>query len=114
MTTHALKVDYPYMDSLVAGLKPFEVRRNDRGFQTGDYLALTEDCPPGKHPAPSGRSDCSDCYVQRVVTRRITYVYTGRMDRGSMDLAPGFVVLGLECAQRHPQPTAALLPEGTT
>jgi Domain of unknown function (DUF3850) len=39
---HELKVWPPYFDQIAAGVKTFDVRRNDRGFQVGDVLILHE------------------------------------------------------------------------
>lgn len=35
---HKLKIDKPFYDAVKAGLKPFEIRSNDRGFQKGDLI----------------------------------------------------------------------------
>lgn len=40
--THALKTWPYYFDASWRGLKPWEVRRNDRGFAAGDFLVLEE------------------------------------------------------------------------
>lgn len=39
---HYLKTVQPYFRDAWLGLKTFEVRRNDRNYQTGDYLVLQE------------------------------------------------------------------------
>ena len=39
---HELKVDREYFIPIVQGKKTFEVRKNDRDFQLGDFLALNE------------------------------------------------------------------------
>jgi hypothetical protein len=39
---HQLKTTTGYFDDIAKGLKPFEVRENDRGFSVGDFLALNE------------------------------------------------------------------------
>ena len=36
--THELKIHKQWADAKLAGLKPFEIRRNDRGFQKGDTI----------------------------------------------------------------------------
>jgi len=41
-TMHELKVVPPYFDRLADGTKPYEVRKDDRGFQRGDALHLRE------------------------------------------------------------------------
>lgn len=40
--THDLKTIQPYFDALRAGEKRFEIRKNDRDYQVGDYLHLQE------------------------------------------------------------------------
>ncbi|KEJ91115.1 DUF3850 domain-containing protein [Synergistes jonesii] len=43
--THHLKLDKYYWDAVKSGDKPFEVRKNDRGFQKGDVLCFHKyDC----------------------------------------------------------------------
>ena len=39
--THNLKIKKQYADRVVTGEKPFEVRINDRDYQTGDILRFT-------------------------------------------------------------------------
>lgn len=39
---HALKVEPKHFNDLCRGIKSFEVRRKDRPFAVGDYLALNE------------------------------------------------------------------------
>lgn len=40
--THDLKTIQPYFDALKDGSKRFEIRKNDRNFEIGDYLHLQE------------------------------------------------------------------------
>ena len=39
---HLLKTEKEYFQKIADGLKPFEIRRNDRDYQTGDFLVLQE------------------------------------------------------------------------
>lgn len=39
---HALKILPEYFEAMAAGTKSFEVRKNDRPYHTGDYVALNE------------------------------------------------------------------------
>lgn len=39
---HALKTLKPYFDAMTQGAKTYEVRKNDRDFNVGDFLALNE------------------------------------------------------------------------
>ncbi|HAM2078072.1 TPA: DUF3850 domain-containing protein [Listeria monocytogenes] len=40
--THELKILSEYYWDIVEGRKTFEIRKNDRDFQVGDYLILKE------------------------------------------------------------------------
>lgn len=42
---HELKIYPEYFKAVTSGQKTFEVRRNDRDFQVGDFLALNEHDP---------------------------------------------------------------------
>ena len=39
---HALKILPEFFKAMTAGTKSFEVRKNDRPYHTGDYVALNE------------------------------------------------------------------------
>lgn len=39
---HELKIEYQYFDAITEGKKTFEIRKNDRNYKVGDYLALNE------------------------------------------------------------------------
>jgi Domain of unknown function (DUF3850) len=81
---HRLKTWVPYFDAVVSGAKPFEVRRDDRGFQRGDRVRLIE-VTRAVFPRPTGRE----------AEAEITYVLTG----GQFGIEPGYVVLGLSAVQ---------------
>lgn len=38
--THDLKIQQCYLDNILSGRKRFEIRRNDRDFQVGDWMKL--------------------------------------------------------------------------
>lgn len=81
---HDLKVWPDYFAAIDAGEKPFEVRRNDRGFAVGDTLRLRE-----YEPGP-------DEYTGREVKRRVSYLISGDDAMGyAFGIRPGFVVMGL-------------------
>jgi hypothetical protein len=79
MKTHDLKIWPEYFGAVVSGLKPFEVRRNDRQFEVGDHLRLREWGPTAKE------------YTGRQATARISYVLHG----GQFGIEEGVVVMGL-------------------
>lgn len=78
MTVHLLKILPEFFEPLRLGHKPFEVRRDDRGYVVGDLLNLREWTP--EHGF-SGRG----------ASAWVTYVLPG----GQFGIEPGFVVLGL-------------------
>ena len=39
-TTHVLKINTNFCAPIIAGIKNFEIRKNDRGFQTGDIIVF--------------------------------------------------------------------------
>ena len=39
---HAIKISPKYFEGVRSGAKRFELRKNDRDYQVGDYLALNE------------------------------------------------------------------------
>lgn len=39
---HAVKIEPRFYRMVINGLKPYEVRFNDRDYRVGDYLALNE------------------------------------------------------------------------
>lgn len=78
--THELKTWPDQWRALARGEKPFEVRKDDRGFEVGDHLILNEFDPrPGADQ--SGRA----------VDAWITYKLPG----GQFGIEEGFCVLGL-------------------
>lgn len=40
--THSVKIEPRFYRMVINGLKPYEVRFNDRDYRVGDYLALNE------------------------------------------------------------------------
>ena len=84
---HILKTMPNYWAAVERGEKTFEVRRDDRGFQKGDFVILRrlEETRSG-----GWQEECHyDLYYD--LRRKITYVLTG----GQLGIEPGYVVLGL-------------------
>lgn len=80
MKTHNLELNMDFCDDVLIGKKTFEIRYNDRGYQTGDLIKF-------KAVDNSGNYICheiSDC------TYRITYILSG------WGLKDGYVALGIE------------------
>lgn len=84
---HQLKTLGRYFDAVVRGDKTFEVRKNDRAFQTGDILELARLDDDGRHYSilPGDR------YEKITARYKITYLLQG----GQFGIEPGYCVLGL-------------------
>jgi len=82
---HELKIWPDFFAQVISGVKPFEVRRNDREFKTGDVLKLCEWDPDKKS------------HTGRFCFRRVTCI----LDDLALDakdpgvIKEGYVVLGL-------------------
>lgn len=83
--THDLKTWPPFFQAVLDGVKPFELRPDDRGFRAGDVLRLREWEP-----------HC-EAYTGRETTRTVTYVASGPL----FGLLPNWCILGLS---RSPTP----------
>ena len=85
---HTLKTWPVYFDAVARGEKTFEVRRNDRGFQTGDIVELKRWVPAGQ-----GLHQYSDAYDDRVAPLqfRIGWILQG----GQFGIEPGICVFSL-------------------
>ena len=82
---HELKIWPTFFEQVLAGSKPFEIRKDDRGFSVGDMLKLCEWDPDKKK------------HTGRFCFRRVTCITDGKAidakDEGV--LKDGYVVLGL-------------------
>lgn len=85
---HELKTCARYFEAVERGDKTFEVRKNDRAFQTGDTLVLIKvtDCAGRYYVTPDGQT-----FGKITIRKRITYLLQG----GQFGIEPGFCVLGL-------------------
>jgi hypothetical protein len=86
-TEHKLKCIDIYWDAIASGEKTFEVRRNDRAFQTGDTLILRKIDAQGYNVAPPGEYS----FTESLLRKRITYILQG----GQFGIEPAYCVLGL-------------------
>lgn len=93
---HELKTTQPFFERVWTGEKPFELRRNDRGYQVGDLLILREYVPPTL-PLPL----LMGTYTGRRIHAQVTYVLTGIVD--GFDLADR-AILGLRIEHRETEP----------
>lgn len=76
---HELKTWPEYFQEVFLMHKNFEIRKNDRNFQTGDILILKEWDPDRQE------------YTGRKLARNITYILYG----GQFGIEEGYVVLSI-------------------
>jgi len=81
---HCLKIWPEHVQQVLAGAKPFEIRKDDRGFTVGDLVRLREFEP------------ATQDYTGRELQRRISCI---TRSAGPIALLDGLVVLGLEDAR---------------
>jgi ParB family chromosome partitioning protein len=77
MTLHTLKVKPEFVPAIVSRAKPFELRKDDRGYKVGDILELVE------HDEEKGS-------IGWPMRRTVTYIL-----RDFPGLEPGYVVMGI-------------------
>lgn len=112
-TTHKLKIWPRMFEAVQRGDKTFEIRKNDRDYQTGDTLVLEEWDPakgvvppsaaPWAQPAvvpvytpPQPEPDRGPGYTGRAVTVRVTYTFHG----GQFGVQGDYVVMAIERIMR--------------
>lgn len=76
---HRLKTWPEFFEAVLSGAKTFEWRKDDRGFDVGDWLSLVEYDP------------LRERLTGRWITRRVTYVLRGP----DLGVPEGYVVMGL-------------------
>jgi hypothetical protein len=80
---HELKTWSDYFKLIANGKKPFELRKNDRGFLAGHELLLREYDKDQK------------LYTGRKLHRQITFVLQGD-EAEELGLKKGFCIMGME------------------
>lgn len=85
---HELKCWPQYFDAVVSGEKTFEVRRDDRGFQTGDVVELQRTYEDMSHAVKRDINGIPSDYRRF----KIGWILTG----GQLGIEPGYIVFSLE------------------
>lgn len=83
MKAHYLKTWPEPYEASEKGLKPFEIRRNDRNFQVGDILVLQEWRP------------ATEEYTGRKLVREVAFI----LDNPRFGIKDGFVVMAVKPAE---------------
>ena len=73
MKTHELKTDPEVFQASIAGVKPWEIRFDDRGYEVGDRICLRETRYSGEDMKDGRPLE----YTGREVWRKIDYILHG-------------------------------------
>lgn len=80
MKTHKLKTWTEYFQAMRFGIKRFEVRKNDRDFQVGDFLYFEEWLPETKE------------YTGEKIVVEVAYILHG----GQFGIEEGYCVMSIK------------------
>ena len=89
MKTHDLKLNTEFCDAVLNGEKTFEVRKNDRGFQTGDLIRFIPTDGKSYHSSDGTVREHAKHEISGH-TYKITYILNG------WGIKNGYVVLGIK------------------
>jgi hypothetical protein len=89
MKTHDLKLSIDFCDAVLSGEKNFEVRKNDRGFQTGDLIRFIPTDGTSYHSLDGTVREHAKHEISGH-TYKITYILNG------WGIKNGYVVLGIK------------------
>lgn len=89
MKTHDLKLNTEFCDAVLSGEKTFEVRKNDRGFQTGDLIRFIPTDGKSYHSLNGTVIEHAKHEISGH-TYKITYILNG------WGIKNGYVVLGIK------------------
>lgn len=95
LQTHKLKTLARYFDAVKRGDKTFEVRKNDRAYQTGDVLELYRIEENRQYVVMDDHGMPAGC---ERLKKRVSYLLQG----GQFGVEPAYCVLGLaDCEVPH-------------
>lgn len=92
MQEHHLKTHPEVFRAVVSGLKTFELRRNDRGFEIGDLLILDEWDPTIEEPYGPGEGGAYKGYTGAHFAVYVRYILPG----GQFGLDKDYVAMSIE------------------
>lgn len=94
MKEHELKTDPLVFDDVAEGRKPFEIRKDDRGFEWGDVLKLRKTKHTGAEMAAGAPLE----YVGPPLYVYVTYILHGPI----YGLAEGWVIMAIMARDQQP------------
>ena len=96
MKEHELKTDPQVFDDVVEGRKPFEIRKDDRGFEVGDLLKLR------KTKYTGAEMSLAHCPAPLEYVGPPLYVYVTYILRGPIyGLEDGWVIMAIMPRDGH-------------
>lgn len=90
---HELKMDRDVFQAAWDGIRPFEVRFNDRDFKVGDMLTCRETVNTGEQMKNGAPLE----YTGREINRKVTYIENGP----KFGLGEGWVIMSVENVQAY-------------
>lgn len=87
LRTHILKTDPEVFEASLIGLKKYEIRFNDRDFQVGDMITLSET----KHTGEEMKAGKDLIFTARTLCKTVSHILSGPI----YGLADGWVILSL-------------------
>ena len=99
---HELKTDSAVFSAVLSGLKTYEIRKNDRGFEVDDTLILRET----QHTGAEMAAGATLIYTGRLVRARVSHVLAGPV----YGLAQGWVILSLAKATEPAAQSGSFTP----
>ena len=91
MKIHELKTDSEVFCAVIAKIKTFEIRKNDRDFKFGDYLHLRETLYTGKDMINGHKLE----YTGREVLVKVIYILHGPI----YGLADGWCIMSIRAVE---------------
>ena len=94
MQLHNLKIKYEYLVAVTAGIKTFELRKNDRNYQVGDLIQFTViDRPTTKFKGITPTLNDLSLAIYSETLYRITYILENVPEYG---LDKDYCILGIK------------------
>ena len=93
--THDLKCLPAYYDAIKRGEKPFEVRRDDQGYQKGDFLRLNRWSIQRGYQEAHYWSGSYSKDAALPILAEVTFILTG----GQFGIEPGYIVMGIRVVE---------------
>lgn len=96
MKVHEIKLNTEFFDDVLSGVKTFEIRKNDRGYQIGDLLAMSMhngksylEKWKGFYGNPQNALHETNLHEADTIFARVVYI-------SDYEQKEGYIILGIE------------------